>query len=94
MKLALTLLLLASPSQEGDLAKRLRETYVAAADALVARQDVEGAWRVVMPDRTVPSVAYTSLLVTALTGSPPDLRARYKEPVEKAVSFLDRKSVV
>ena len=88
MKLAITTLLLAISPQEGDLAKRLRETYVAAADALVAQQDAEGAWRVVMPERSVPSVAYTSLLVTALSGAPPDLRAKYKASAEKALAFL------
>lgn len=88
MNLALLLLLVPAPAQDGDLAKRLRETYVAAADALVAQQDAEGAWRVVMPDRTVPSVAYTSILVTALAGAPPDLRSKYKPPVDKAVAFL------
>jgi squalene-hopene/tetraprenyl-beta-curcumene cyclase len=85
MMIFLSLLLLA---QDGDLAQRLKTAYVEAADALVLRQDEGGAWRIAMPDRTAPSVAYTALVVTALSRGPDDLRAKYKSAIEKATRFL------
>jgi squalene-hopene/tetraprenyl-beta-curcumene cyclase len=85
MKILLALLLLA---QDGDLAQRLRTAYVDAADALIRQQDEGGAWRIAMPDRTAPSVAYTALVVSALARGPDDLRAKHRPAIEKATRFL------
>jgi squalene-hopene/tetraprenyl-beta-curcumene cyclase len=75
-------------AQEPDLATRLKTTYAEAADELIRQQDDVGAWGVVMPDRKVPSVAYTALIVSALIHSPVDLRPKYKHVIEKAARFL------
>src|SRR5437773_11370885 len=88
MKTVMAILFLVPSAQDADLGKRLRETYVAAADHLMTLQDAKGAWSAVRPDRAVPSVAYTSLLVAALARAPQDLRAKYRPNVERAAGFL------
>jgi len=74
--------------QESDLADRLKAAYVDAADALVKLQMSSGAWPVIMPDRQVPSVAYTAMTVRALSGAPPALRSKYQANLDKGLEFL------
>ncbi|RPH47307.1 MAG: hypothetical protein EHM91_06080 [Planctomycetota bacterium] len=84
----LTALLLGLAAQDGDLASRLKSAYTEAADGLVRLQMPSGAWPVVMPDRQVPSVAYTAITVTALARAPEPLRARYATSVAKGIEFI------
>jgi len=88
MKIAiLSLLALAVQDPGKTLRDRLRVAYVAAADALVARQDESGAWRASVLGKADPSVAYTALVVKALLGAPRDLRAKYKAAAEKGLAW-------
>ena len=85
--------LLAAPvaapaAQEGDVAKRLTETYVAAADWLVGQQDAGGAWKMGPPGQQMDSPSYTGLILTALANAPKEVRAKYKGPMDKAAAFL------
>lgn len=83
--------LLAAPAfaqEEGDLARRLRLAYMAAADGLLAQQDASGAWSVRYPDRSAPSVAYTGLIVRSLAEAPEPLRPLYKAAVEKGARYI------
>ena len=84
----LTALLLGLAAQDGDLATRLKSAYTEAADGLVRLQMPSGAWPVVMPDRRVPSVAYTAIAVTALARAPEPLRPRYATNVAKGIEFI------
>jgi squalene-hopene/tetraprenyl-beta-curcumene cyclase len=71
-----------------DLARRLAETYAAAADWLAGQQDASGAWKMGPPDKQAPSPSYTGLIVAALANAPPSIRARFTPNVEKGVAFL------
>lgn len=78
----------ASAAQEGDVTKRLTETYVAAADWLTGQQAADGAWKMGPPGQQMASPSYTGLVLTALANAPKEVRAKYKEPLEKAAAFL------
>jgi len=85
--------LLAAPppgagQQETPPAKRLRETYVAAADWLAGQQDARGAWHAGLLGRSEPSVAYTALIVAGFLNAPEDLRARYRVNASRGVAWL------
>ena len=79
-------------NQEGDLAKRLTETWSKAADWLVGQQDAAGAWQTGPAGKTEPNSAYTALIVTSLANAPKSLREKYKPSVDKGVSFLAGKA--
>lgn len=79
-------------SQEGDLAKRLTETWSKAADWLVGQQDEAGAWRMGPVGKQEPSPSYTALIVTSLANAPKPLRAKYKASADKGVAFLAGKA--
>jgi squalene-hopene/tetraprenyl-beta-curcumene cyclase len=81
-------LLLGLLAQDGDLAQRLRTAYAEAADGLIRIQMTSGAWPVVMPERRIPSVAYTALGIRALSGAPEALRQKYQPNIDKGVEFL------
>lgn len=81
-----------APAQEGDLAKKLTETWVKAADWLVGLQDAAGAWQMGPPGKTEPSPSYTALIVSSLANAPKALRDKYKPAVEKGVAFLAAKA--
>jgi squalene-hopene/tetraprenyl-beta-curcumene cyclase len=80
--------ILALSLQQSDLPERLKTAYVEAADALVKLQMSSGAWPVIMPERQVPSVAYTALTVRALTNAPPALRTKYQSAIDKGLAFI------
>ena len=80
--------ILALLPQENDLAERLKTAYVEAADALVKLQMSSGAWPVIMPDRQVPSVAYTAITIRALSGAPPALSSKYEGNIDKGLEFI------
>jgi squalene-hopene/tetraprenyl-beta-curcumene cyclase len=84
--------ILALSLQQSDLPERLKTAYVEAADALVKLQMSSGAWPVIMPEREVPSVAYTALTVRALTNAPPALRTKYQSAIDKGLAFILGKS--
>ena len=84
---AATALLAAAP-QGDDLGKRLRETWTSAADWLVTQQDASGAWKMTAGGQSVPSPSYTGLIITSLANAPAEIRAKYKEPMDKAVAYL------
>src|SRR5258706_7019666 len=77
-----------SAAPDGDLAKKLTETWVAAADWLVGQQDASGAWKQGPPDKAVPSAAYTGLMITALGNAPASVKGKYKASVDKGLEFL------
>ncbi|MBI3856468.1 MAG: terpene cyclase/mutase family protein [Planctomycetes bacterium] len=84
----LTLAILSLLPQQGDLAERLKTAYVEAADGLVRLQMSSGAWPLIMPDRQVPSVAYTALTVRALSNASEALRPKYAANVDKGIAFI------
>jgi squalene-hopene/tetraprenyl-beta-curcumene cyclase len=84
----LALAFLALSVQESDLAERLRTAYLEAADGLAKLQMSSGAWPVIMPERQVPSVAYTALTVRALSEAPPALRSKYQPRIQKGLEFI------
>jgi squalene-hopene/tetraprenyl-beta-curcumene cyclase len=86
--MTLALAILALPVQESDLAERLRTAYLEAADGLAKLQMSSGAWPVIMPERQIPSVAYTALTVRALSEAPPALRSKYRPRIEKGLEFI------
>lgn len=71
---------------------RLLQAYAAGADWLVSQQDEAGAWKMGPPGQQMRSPSYTGLMVTALGGAPPELRATYTPAVDKAVAFIVSKS--
>ena len=62
----------ASAGQADDVAKRLTETYVAAADWLTGQQGPDGAWKMGPPGQQMASPSYTGLILTALANAPMD----------------------
>jgi len=81
-------LLHASAAPQDDLAKRLAETYSAAADWLVGQQDAGGAWKMGPPGQQMASPSYTGLILTALANAPAPIRAKHKAALDKATAFL------
>ncbi len=81
-----------APAQDGELAKKLREAYVTAADLLVSQQDKVGAWQMGPPGKSMSSAAYTGLVLADLAGAPKDLRAKYQAVIDKASAFLVSKA--
>ncbi len=73
---------------QDDVVKKLTDTYAAAADWMVAQQDASGAWKQVAGEKTVPSPSFTGLIVAALGGAPPSLKAKYKPAVDKGLGYL------
>jgi squalene-hopene/tetraprenyl-beta-curcumene cyclase len=71
-----------------DVAQKLTETYAAAADWMVGQQDESGAWKQGAGDKMVPSASFTGLILTALGGAPPSLKAKYKPAVDKGLGYL------
>ncbi len=93
MKKILTAVLLAAPlgasaAQEEDLAKRLTGTYVAAADWLTGQQGADGAGEMGPRGARRASAADPGLIHTALANAPKEVKARYKEPIDKAAAYL------
>jgi len=82
----------APAAQEGDLARKLTETYASAAAWLLGQQDPAGAWQMGPAGKTAPSPSYTALIATSLATAPEKLRAQYKPAVEKAVAYLVSKA--
>lgn len=80
--------------QEGDVAKRLLETWAKAADWLVGQQDSAGAWQMGPPGKTEPSPSYTALIVTSLANAPKPLRETYRPVALKGAAFLAGKANV
>jgi len=71
-----------------DVAQKLTETYASAADWMVGQQDESGAWKQAAGEKKVPSPSFTGLILTALGGAPPSLKARYKPAVDKGLGYL------
>jgi squalene-hopene/tetraprenyl-beta-curcumene cyclase len=90
LAVAATALLALAP--QDDLAQRLRQTWTAAADWLVSQQDASGAWKMAAGGQAAPSPSYTGLMIVSLANAPADLRAKYKEPLDKAVAYLVSKA--
>jgi squalene-hopene/tetraprenyl-beta-curcumene cyclase len=84
--------LMGAAPQGDDLGKKLRQTWSAAADWLVSQQDASGAWKMAAGGQQAPSPAYTGLIITSLANAPIELRAKYKEPLDKALAYLVSKA--
>jgi hypothetical protein len=74
--------------QDGDLSKRLMETWSKAADWLASQQDAAGAWQMGPAGKTEPSSAYTALIVASLANAPKSVREKYKPAVDKGIAYL------
>jgi squalene-hopene/tetraprenyl-beta-curcumene cyclase len=77
---------------QDDVAKKLTETYDAAAVWMISQQDESGAWKSGPADKAMPSAAFTGLVVAGLGGAPAPLKAKYKPAVDKAVAYLISKA--
>jgi squalene-hopene/tetraprenyl-beta-curcumene cyclase len=82
----------AAPGDEGELAKKLKETYAAAADQLVTRQDASGAWKMGPKGKESLSPSSTALIVASLAQAPEPVRARHKDATAKGLAFILSKS--
>jgi len=78
----------AAPSRDGDLAKRLQDTYAAAAEKLVAMQDASGAWKMGPEGKQTPSPSSTSLIVASLAQAPEPIRSKFKDATSKGLAFI------
>jgi len=76
------------PSQDGDLAKRLKETYAAAAEKLVAMQDSAGAWKMGPEGKQTPSPSSTGLIVASLASAPEPIRTKFKDATAKGLAYI------
>jgi squalene-hopene/tetraprenyl-beta-curcumene cyclase len=84
----------ATPPDDGELAKKLKETYVAAADKLAALQDAAGAWKMGPEGKQTPSPSSTALIVASFAGSPESIRGKYKDNVARGIAFIMSKKNV
>ncbi|HLY12610.1 MAG TPA: prenyltransferase/squalene oxidase repeat-containing protein [Planctomycetota bacterium] len=78
----------AAPRQDGELAKKLKETYAAAAGQLVERQDASGAWKMGPKGKETPSPSSTALIVASLAQAPEPVRAQFREATAKGLGFI------
>ncbi|HVR83902.1 MAG TPA: prenyltransferase/squalene oxidase repeat-containing protein [Planctomycetota bacterium] len=78
----------AAPCDEGDLAKRLKETYASAADQLVDRQDASGAWKMGPQGKEALSPSSTALIVASLAQAPEPVRGKFKGATAKGLGFI------
>lgn len=78
----------AAPEQEGELARKLKETYAAAADKLVAMQDDKGAWKMGPEGKQAPSPSSTALIVASLAQAPEAIREKHKAATAKGLGFI------
>lgn len=87
---ALMLVAALLPAQD-DLKKKLENAYSSAGDWLVSQQDKSGAWLSGPPGKESPSVAYTSIIVTAFARAPKDLRAKYQKSIDAGSAWIASK---
>jgi len=73
---------------QDDVAQKLTDTYAAAADWMIGQQDESGAWKQGSGEKAVASPSFTGLIVTALGGAPPSLKAKVKPAVDKGLGYL------
>jgi squalene-hopene/tetraprenyl-beta-curcumene cyclase len=78
----------AAPRDDSELAKKLKDTYAAAADQLVARQDASGAWKMGPKGKESPSPSSTALVVAALAQAPEPVRTKHREAAAKGLAFI------
>ena len=76
------------PAQDGDLAKKLKETYAAAAEKLVALQDSAGAWKMGPEGKQTPSPSSTGLIVASLASAPEPIRSQFKAATAKGLAYI------
>jgi len=76
------------PVQEGDLAKKLKDTYAAAAEKLVAMQDSAGAWKMGPEGKQTPSPSSTGLIVASLASAPEPIRSKFKDAAAKGLAYI------
>jgi len=76
------------PAQDGDLAKKLKDTYAAAAEKLAALQDSAGAWKMGPEGKQTPSPSSTGLIVASLASAPEPLRTKFKDTTAKGLAYL------
>jgi squalene-hopene/tetraprenyl-beta-curcumene cyclase len=77
-----------APAQDGDLAKKLKDTYAAAAEKLVALQDSAGAWKMGPEGKQAPSPSSTGLIVASLASAPEPLRSKFKDATARGLAYL------
>jgi squalene-hopene/tetraprenyl-beta-curcumene cyclase len=89
---AALLALLAFPvgatADDSDLAKKLKDTYAAAAEKLVALQDASGAWKMGPEGKETLSPSSTSLIVASFAQAPEPLRSKFKDATAKGLAYI------
>jgi squalene-hopene/tetraprenyl-beta-curcumene cyclase len=76
------------PTRDGDLAKKLKDTYTAAAEQLVKLQDSAGAWKMGPEGKQTPSPSSTALIVASLAGAPEPIKSQFKDAAAKGLAFI------
>jgi len=78
----------AATGDDSDLAKKLKDTYAAAADQLVAQQDASGAWKMGPKGKETLSPSSTALIVASLAQAPEPTRGKHKDTTAKGLAFI------
>jgi squalene-hopene/tetraprenyl-beta-curcumene cyclase len=86
--MALGIPTMAFPGDDGELAKKVKEAYSAAADQLVKLQDASGAWKMGPQGRQTLSPSSTALIVAGLAQAPEPVRSAHKDAVAKGLAYL------
>jgi squalene-hopene/tetraprenyl-beta-curcumene cyclase len=76
------------PAQESELSRKLKDTYTAAAEKLVALQDSAGAWKMGPEGKQTPSPSSTGLIVASLASAPEPIRTKFKDATAKGLAFI------
>lgn len=78
----------AATNEDGDLARKLQETYATAAEKLIAMQDASGAWKMGPEGKQTPSPSSTSIIVASLAQAPEPIRSKFKEAAAKGLAYI------
>src|SRR5678816_2734564 len=86
--MSFTMLAAAPPAPQNDVAKKVAETFAAAADWMVTQQQESGAWSMAAGDKQVPSPAFTGIVVCAFGNAPASLKDKVKASADKGIGYL------
>jgi squalene-hopene/tetraprenyl-beta-curcumene cyclase len=86
--MSLAMLAAAPPAPQDDVAKKVAETFAAAADWMVTQQQESGAWSMAAGDKQVPSPAFTGIVVCAFGNAPASLKDKVKASADKGIGYL------
>lgn len=86
--LALLVFPVGATADDGDLAKKLKDTYASAGEKLVALQDASGAWKMGPEGKQTLSPSSTALIVASFAQAPEPLRSKFKDATAKGLSYI------